>query len=224
MNAMIKWRNLPGEHTELFSQIGLRLLDEISGVAPYGKIRISLDIKDENGEWQKTGIKPLITLSGVITYPGLERRAEVAGQPIRHFRIRLDADLYRPLYPPRTEGYEFEVAPYNDANLPQNIASKVVKNAFLTPATNYPFPVHIFVLYGDVRDAKGVKVADALVTEGAKERVLTDERGAFGLPLRWVQKNSPINITARDRENRRTGMLNVIVPIDLGKNHTIVIS
>ena len=106
MNAMIKWRNLPGEHTELFSQIGLRLLDEISGVAPYGKIRISLDIKDENGEWQKTGIKPLITLSGVITYPGLERRAEVAGQPIRHFRIRLDADFHLAVTSPEGTNYE----------------------------------------------------------------------------------------------------------------------
>ncbi len=119
---MIGWRNLPGEHTELYSPIGLRPVDEITGVAPLGKVRVNLDIKDGNGNWQITDIKPVITPGGVITFPGLERRAEVVGQPPRRYRIRLDAELYRPLYPPGTDGYEFDAFPYNDDNPPQKIA------------------------------------------------------------------------------------------------------
>ncbi len=220
---MIEWRNIPSEHTELFSPIGLRLLDEITGVVPYGKVKISLDFKEEKGNWKATDIKPVVTYSGVIIYPGLGRSAEVANRSTCFYRIRLNAEFYRPLYPAGTEGYEFEVFPFNHANPPQKIVEHI-QNAFLTPTANYPFPTHIYVLHGDVRDATGIKVVDALVTEGTKERVLTDERGVFGLPLRWVQKNSPIHITARDRENKRTGGLSIMVPKDLGKNNTIIIS
>ena len=221
---MIEWRNLPGEHTELYSPVGLRPVDEITSVAPLGKVRVYLDIKDENGSWQITGIKPVITPGGVITFPGLERRAEVVGQSARRYRIRLDAELYRPLYPIGTEGYEFDAFPYNDDNPPRNIALQVQDRLLLTPATNYPFPTHIPVLYGNVRDTTGLKVADVFVSDGATERVLTDERGAFAFPLRWVKKSLSFPIVAEDRKSNRKGMITIKIPEDLGKNHTIVIS
>jgi hypothetical protein len=221
---MIEWRNLPGEHTELYSPVGLRPVDEITSVAPLGKVRVYLDIKDGNGGWQITGIKPVITPGGVITFPGLERRAEVAGQPPRRYRIRLDAELYRPLYPARTAGYEFKAFPYNDANPPQNIASDVLITALLTPATNYPFPTHILVLRGNVRDSTDLKVADVLVSDGTTERVLTDERGEFAFPLRWVKKSPSFPIVAEDRKSNRKGMITIKIPEGLGKNHTIRIS
>ena len=220
---MIEWRNLPGEYTDLYSPVGLRPVDEITSVAPLGKVRVNLDIKDGNGSWWITGIKPVITPGGVITFPGLERRAEVAGQPPRHYRIRLDAELYRPLYPAGTEGYEFDAFPYNDANPPQKIASEV-QDVFLTPATNYPFPTHILVLRGNVRDSTDLKVADVFVSDGTTERVLTDERGEFAFPLRWVKKSNSFPIVAEDRKSIRKGMITIKIPEDLGKNHTIVIS
>ena len=229
---MIEWRNLPGEQTELYSPVGLRPVDEITSVAPLGKVRVYLDIKDENGSWRITGIKPVITPGGVITFPGLGRRAEVTGQPPLRYRIRLDAELYRPLYPARTEGYEFDAFPYNDANPPKNIASDVLITALLTPATNYPFPAHILVLRGNVRDSTDLmvanvfvsKVADVFVSDGTTERVLTDERGEFAFPLRWVKKSPSFPIVAEDRKSNRKGMITIKIPEDLGKNHTIVIS
>ena len=194
----------------------------MTGALPLGRIRVDLDLKSDNGQWRMIDISPTITPNGIISYPGLERRAEAIGLSARNYRIRLHPELYRPLYPPGMDGYEFDAFPYNDSNPPQSIAP-VIQNVFLTPATNYPFPSHISVLYGDVRDATGLKIMDALVTEGAKERVITSERGAFALPLRWVRKNTTFPVTARDRENTRTGMITIVVPSDLGKNHTIVI-
>jgi hypothetical protein len=147
----------------------------------------------------------------------------VVGRPARRFRIRLTADFYQPLYRASSEGIEFDAFPFNDANPPQVIASQI-QDAFLTPATNYPFQAHIPVLRGDVRDASGVRVADVLVMEGARERVLTDERGAFALPLRWAPKNGAVAINATDQRNNRAGAININVPADLRNNHTIVIT
>jgi hypothetical protein len=147
-------------------------VDEITGVAPLGKVRVNLDIKDGNGNWQTTDIKPVTTPGGVITFPGLERRAEVIGQPPRRYRIRLDAELYRPLYPAGTDGYEFDAFPYNDDNPPQKIASEV-QDALLKPATNYPFSTHLLVLRGYVRDSTGVKLRDVFVFDGYDLRLMS---------------------------------------------------
>jgi hypothetical protein len=220
---MTVWNTLPGERTELYSPIGLRPVDEMTGLAPIGRVRPFLDVADGAGGWQRTDIKAVVTLSGVITYPRLELRSIVTGASPRHYRILISADFYRPLYPTAAAGIEFDAYPYNHSNPPQTIVSQI-QDLFLTPATNYPFPSHISILRGIVIDAAGKKVSDALVTQGAKERVLTDDQGAFALPLRWVPKNVPVSINASDQRTSRTGSINITVPADLGKNGTITIS
>ena len=211
-----------GEVTELYSPIGVRPMDGMTGLGPLGKIRVMLDTSDSSAGWRTTGIQAILTPSGVIGYPALERHAEVAAQPPRRYRIRLEADLYRPFYRANSEGLEFDAYPYNDDNPPAVIVSQA-QNVFLAPSTNYPFPTHVDVLRGNVVDSIGGAVVDAMVTEGARERVLTDERGAFALPLRWVQRNLPVAINAEDQRTGRTGLITVTIPADLGKNHTITV-
>jgi hypothetical protein len=108
-------------HRALYSPIGVRPMVEMTGLRRRGKVRAALDISDSSGGWRRTGIQAVVTMGGVIAYPGLERRAEVAGQPPRRYRIRLEADLYRPSYRASSEAIAFDAYHYNDANPPQVI-------------------------------------------------------------------------------------------------------
>ena len=226
---MTTWRMLPGERTKLYSPIGLRLIDEMTGQVPIGQVTSLLEFSDDVGVWRKTDVKAVITLSGVIAYPGLERRAEVVGRPSRRYRIRLNAEFYHPM---NLASVEFDAYPYNDSNPPNSIVSQV-QNAFLIPATNYPFPTYVTILRGVVKDALGKAVESVKVIHDHfdpnnnkhwVQRVLTDERGGYALPLRRVQKNVPVAIIAHDPRTGRVGSVNVTLPADLGKNHTIIIS
>src|SRR5438105_2912627 len=143
---MIRHRSLPGELTELYSPIGLLPVDAFTGGAPMGKVSAFLDLQDDNGNWRETGIKEVRTPGGVIAYPGLERRGEVAGKPSRHYRVRIEAELYQPLYLMSEDAIEFDAFPYNDTNPPGNYPknpgefpgylSKVLIKVMLTPGPN----------------------------------------------------------------------------------------
>src|SRR5262245_11131729 len=75
---MRTWRKLPGEHLDLYCPIGLRLIDSLTGREPMGWIRATLDVSDGAGGWLVTGVKPVVTLSGILVYPGLSHR-QIAG-------------------------------------------------------------------------------------------------------------------------------------------------
>lgn len=220
---MISWHPLPGETTELYSPVGLRLVDELTGTAPLGKTEALLEVRDLGGSWRATDIRDTRSLSGIVCYPGLERHASTAGVGSRHYRVRIVAEFYVPLYRRNSEGIEFDAFPYNDTNAPQVIV-RLPQDAVLTPGPNYPFETHVPVLRGKVVDNTGAVVPDAVVTQGVRERVLTDRRGTFALPLRWVPENTPTAIDAADERTARVGTINVQVPDALGRNQTIQIS
>ncbi|MGA9772095.1 MAG: hypothetical protein WBV94_23890, partial [Blastocatellia bacterium] len=152
---MIRHLSLPGELIELYNPIGLLPVDAFTGGAPMGKVNAFLDLQSDNGNWRETGIKEVRTPGGVIAYPGLERRGEVTGKPPRRYRIRIEAELYQPLYLMTEDAIEFDAFPYNDTNPPENYPknpgefpdylSKVLIKVMLTPGPNYPFPTHIMV-------------------------------------------------------------------------------
>ncbi|HMF56562.1 MAG TPA: hypothetical protein VK619_09475 [Pyrinomonadaceae bacterium] len=217
-----RWRVLGGSRANLYGQVGLRLVDELTGVAPLGRVRSKLYISDGSGGWRLTGIKAITTASGVLAYPKLERRAVVAGQLARSYRVQIEAEFYRPFYRASSDGIEFDVFPYNDENPPQTI-TQMARDVTLVPATNYPFPSHIPVFRGVVMHA-GATVVDAEVRVSLIERVVTDERGAFSLPVRWKAQNVPFSIDAIDNRTGRTGSIPVKIPNDLGKNKIIPIS
>lgn len=224
---IIRSKPLPGETTFLYSPIGLRLLDEITGSTPFGPVTALLDRRDSAGNWQETTIKAVITPGGTLTYPQLERHHDPQG-PARRYRCRIEADLYRPLYRATQDGIEFDVFPYNDTNPPANFPPPpnlpLPQDVVLTPATNYPFPPHIPVLRGAIVDINLQPVADAVVNQGVQERVLTDRAGTFALPLRWVAPNVAVPIDATHPRTGRTGTRNITIPQDLGQNIEIQIN
>jgi hypothetical protein len=214
---------LPGEGSELYSPIGLRLIDELTGAAPIGWTRAALDIKD-GATWRETDIACARTPGSVIAYPGLERRAEVVGVPPRRYRVRISTEFYRPLYLLTQDGIEFDAPPYNDTNPPSPIAM-LPWDVKLAPAPNYPFPAHVAVLRGIVIDAiAGMPVTDAEVMVLNLDRVLTGDDGLFALPLRFTPLNVSLPIDATDLRTLRTGTTTVTLPGALGLSQTITIS
>ncbi|HEY1403575.1 MAG TPA: hypothetical protein VGB05_05575 [Pyrinomonadaceae bacterium] len=219
---MTPYRVLAGETRLLFSPIGLRLVDEFTGAGALGRVRAILDRQDAAGDWHKTDVSAVVTISGVLTYPGLERRAQPAGLPARRYRVRIDADFYRPIYRAQFEGIEFDAFPYNDTTPPATVAS-MPQAELLLPSSAYPFQTHVRVLRGVVTHA-GAPVADVLVSQGGLERVLTDERGTYALPLRWATEGLPFLVDALDQRTGRTGAKPITLPQDLGMNQEIIIN
>jgi len=214
---------LSGEVIRLYSPVGLRLLDELTNQPPLGSVRAILDLQDAGGNWRQTDIRAVMTPSAVISYAGLGRRAVVAGVPFQTYRVRLTADFYIPYYLTNAAGIQFDAYPYNDDNPPAVIASLAIDTPLL-PAPQYPFASHIPVLRGVVVDANGNAVPNAYVTQSNNERALTDSRGTFALPLRWVPANTPVPVDATDQRTGRTGSISIQIPAALSSNQKIPIN
>jgi hypothetical protein len=90
------------------------------------------------------------------------------------------------------------------------------------PSTNYPHAVR--TVRGQTLDAAGDAVANVEVTQGAAERVLSDERGVFTLPLRWVPFAGLVVIDAVDIRTGRTGQLILTLPQDLQQGHSFTLT
>ncbi len=219
---MRTWIQTIEESTQLFSPIGLRLIDDLTGNSPIGRIQAILELQDAGGEWKDTKIAPVITASGTVTYPGLERHADATGKLPKQFRVRLKPQFYLPLYQRDRDGLLCTAFPYDNSHHPQNI-KQLPDDVILTPATNYPFEGQIPVARGMVVDAANASVPNAVVTQGAKERVLTDQRGCFALPLRWVKPNPALPIDAANERNGQQGTTNIQFPQDLSRNIKIQI-
>ena len=74
-----------------------------------------------------------------------------------------------------------------------------------------------------MQDTAGGTVPDVLVTEGTRERVVTDSRGTFALPLRWVASGTTLVVDATDQRNGRIGTITINFPQDLRTSQTITI-
>jgi len=217
------WVQTTAERTKLYSPIGLRLVDDFTGAGPRGRVDVFLEALDASGNWSATGIAAVKSPSGIVSYPGLERHAVVTGLPSRHYRVRLVAEFYVPLYQRNSDGIEFDAFPYNDEHPPSTM-NMGAQDVVLTPSPNDRFEDHVSVLRGLVTDASSRPVPNALVTQGSKERVLTDSRGTFALPLRWVAANTPVPVDAVDERTGRTGTITIQLPSSLSKSQKIQIS
>jgi len=206
-----------------YSPVGLRLMDELTNQPPLGSVWAILDMLDSGGNWRQTDVPAVLTPSAVLTYPGLGRHGVVTGLPVEKYRVRLSADLYIPYYLTTADGIPFTAYPFNDDNPPAVVSSLAIDTP-LVPAPNYPFASHIPVLRGVVVDATGAPVPNAYVTQGIKERALTDSRGTFALPLRWIAANTTIPIDATDQRTSRTGTISISFPSALSSSQKIAIS
>jgi hypothetical protein len=214
------WRELRSEHGALYSPIGLRLVDDFTGRAPLGRVSARLDRQVSVGVWEPTDLEAVLTPSNVFSFPGLGRAGEPASAPTRRYRARVDADQYRPGYLQNADGLEFDAPPWDDENPPTPITAGP-QDLYLFSATSYDFPTWVRVLHGFVEDASGGAVANVLVHQAAAERVLTDERGTFSLPLRWA--TSGLTVDAVDLWTGRSGSHVLSLPADLQSNVTITI-
>src|SRR3984893_15015961 len=218
MSAKIK-RGPADSIRRMYSPIGLRPIDDLTGDAPLGKVTCSLFAEDASGQWRPTDVMPGQRPGGVLTFPGLGRSAVVAGAPPRQYRAAVEADFYMPLYAANSDGIVFDVFPFNDENTPAKLP-EFPQFPVLVPAQNYPFPPYLRVLRGEVRDAAG-PVANVEVTRGNTERVLSDGQGVYALPLRLSPNKGPVTIDAIDHRANRHGQITVTLPADLGKFNLI---
>ena len=217
---MTVWRAVEAERLMLYSPIGLHLIDDFTGQPPIGALQILLDRHLPSGEWEPTGIEGVRTPGDVIAYPGLGRSAHAATQPAVRYRVRIEAPQYRPHYLMTDAGIEFDADPYDDVTPPATIPP-MPQQVFLLPAPSYPFQTHVRVVRGVLQDASSQPIANAEVTEGANERVLSDERGVFALPLRWSPLSGPVQIDAIDHRTGASGQITVTLPADLTRGDLI---
>ena len=170
-----------------------------------------------------------LTPSTILSYPGLGRTANPAASPPKDYEIRIEADLYRPLYRATAAGIAFAAFPYDDVHPPALVPSGPVEIRLL-PGPAYPFPNHLPVVRGVVTDA-GVPTADVLVSSTTTvggvdlvERAVTDDAGQFALTLRWVAAGVPTTIEAVATPpigSGRQGSIVVTLPDAIGTNQEI---
>ena len=248
---MIRRRPLPGESLELYSPIGLEPVDSLTGKKPLGRLRVVLDILDEQGRWRETDIKETRTPAEFIAYPGLGRSA-VPTDPPRRYRVRIQAEFYMPFYtktPGGTQdGIVFSAFPYNDAvppvDYPPNTTfpdylRKVLRKVILMPAPNYPFSNQILVLRGRVVNLLGEPIVGATVSWRNTETTLSaggdvklptasaHPPGEFSLPIRPTHPDhliKPQDIDAFDPRSTKTGKITVTIPQAVKKSQTIKIA
>ncbi len=224
------WHTLAGEQMLLYSQIGLKLVDEFTGKPPKYPVYADLDYQDTAGKWHTVywcppERYPVVTPNGIITYPALGRSAHAATQPVLRYRVLVRSRYYRPEYLLNSDGIEFNIHPYDDVNpLPPAIIPTNAQTVLMIPNTNYAYPNNVRVVSGLVQNSVGDPVANVEVRQGPRERVLTDERGAFSLPLRWPVLNATVQVDALDHRTGRNKSRNINLPGDLYRGHLFTIN
>ena len=206
------------------SPIGFRLIDDLTGVAPFGRVGCVLDTKDGAGAWVPSGVLAQRSASGVVIFPNLGRTARrgLAGAAPQRFRARFTAEFYIPLYVATQDGLEFDAPLYNDEEPPPGLTG-IPHDVVLVPAPSAPCAPELRVLRGAVRGADG-PVANVEVSRGNVDRVLTDPRGDYALPLRLPPLIGQITIDATDHRTGRVGHVTVTLPDALDRGQLIAIS
>jgi hypothetical protein len=217
------WYALEAEQWLLYSQIGLKLVDEFTGNTPKYPVYADLEYQDTGGNWHPVERNPVVTPNGIISYPALGRSVRAATQPVLRHRVSLRSDFYRPEYLLNSDGIEFDIHPYDDANPPVVIPTNP-QTILMMPNTKYAYPGHVRLVNGVVQDNAGDPVANVIVSEGVRERVLADERGAFSLPLRWPVLSATVLLDALDHRTGRNDSLNINLPGDLSQGHLFTIT
>ena len=228
------------ERSVLYSPAWFVPVDEFTGRAKATGLTIDLERFDTTqNAWLPEDVRPVVTPSAAIAYPGLGRRERTGPVP---FRVRFAAAGYAPLHPADDEpfandvpGIEFVAFPYDEDTPPTSPAQpRVVR---LLPGAAYPYGPGVRTVYGVVVDgATQAPVANALVSaEGTtggdgvpwRERTLTDDNGGFRLALRWdgdpaANDSQVFHLLATERPGRN-GALDIRLPAERNRRHVIEI-
>jgi hypothetical protein len=219
----MSWVSAPSTRSVLYSQIGIRLVDEFTGAPQQYAVSAELEYRDGNGDWQPTEREATVTPSGVLSYPGLGRRSDALVSAVVRYRVLIRSEFYRPDYLRTADALEFDVHSYDNDN-PPAVIPNLPTTVMLMPSPLYPLPTHVRVARGITVDNGGDAIANVEVTEGARERVLTDERGVFALPLRWPLLVGPVVLDAIDHRTGRSDQINLVLPGDLSHGHTFTLT
>jgi hypothetical protein len=214
---------IAAERTVLYSQIGLRLVDEFTGGPLQHRVDARISFQDGAGNWQPLPLEPVPSPSGNLLYPGLGRSATFGTAVMVRHRVQLESDYYRPEYLRNADALEFDVHPYDDANAPA-VVPNVPQTVLMLPSTTYPYAGFVRTVRGMTLDGLGDPVANVEVTSGTTERVLSDERGVFALPLRWAPLSGGVIIDAVDHRTGRTDQINLTLPQDLLLGQTFTLT
>ncbi|MCI0432645.1 MAG: carboxypeptidase-like regulatory domain-containing protein [Gemmatimonadetes bacterium] len=217
------WTAIPSERTVLYSQIGLRLVDEFSGGPSQYPVAALLSYQDSAGDWQPTSIKPTPTPSGNLSFPGLGRSANLPAAVMVRHRVQLASEFYRPEYLRTLDALEFDIHPYDD-DQPPAVVPNVPQTVLLLPSAVYPHAAFVRTVRGQTLDTSGDPIVNVEVTAGTSERVLSDERGVFSLPLRWAPLSGNVVIDAIDHRTGRTDQINLALPQDLLQGQTFTLT
>jgi hypothetical protein len=175
---------------DLSATFVVRLIDDLTGLPPSPVPACSLAI-ERDGEFVPTGARPMLTPSRFLTFRDL-------GFP-RHgterYRILVDPGDLRPFLWTVTNEVVLDPMPASGEPPPPQVIE-----IELLPAPNYAFPSHVRVVRGRVlRDdepAVDVLVQASVPDAARQDRSLTDERGAFGLAVRWFEPDEPLVVVA----------------------------
>ncbi|NHZ89641.1 hypothetical protein F2P45_11540 [Massilia sp. CCM 8733] len=214
---------IASERHVTYSQIGLRLVDELTGRPSLQRVDARLSFRDSGGDWQPLATQPITSPSGYLLYPGLGRSANAALAPVVRHRVELSSDFYRPDYLRTVDALEFDIHPYDDQQ-PPAVVPDVPLTVRLLPSASYPHAAFIRTLRGVTLDPNGDPIANVEVTQGMAERVLSDERGVFALPLRWVGLGGSVTVDAIDHRTGRIDQLTLTLPQDLRQGQTFTLT
>jgi len=211
------------ETTLLCSPLGMQAIDAFLNCAPIASFSVFVD-RFDGAQWHVTTLRPTRTPSGVLTLPGLGRRAVVLpGDPPALYRLRVESDSYIPSYRQRLDGYEFLVPPYNDTN-PPSIPNANIGLLSLDPSAAYAYPADVRVLRGTVTEANGSPIRDATTVYAVGQvEAMTDEDGQFALGLRRAPQTGQVAIDVHHDRTNRVRTVNVTLPAALQSNQVMVL-
>ncbi|MCP3143400.1 carboxypeptidase-like regulatory domain-containing protein [Pyxidicoccus xibeiensis] len=197
--SRIRWT--PGAESPDWSPISLAVQpwDHHTHGPPLAAPRLVLEREGPAGTWQRVRTPPVSTPSGILAWSGLEHRRFAQGVAPVRYRLTVDTELYVPAFRESRDDEPLQIQPYDDRGPPPPPAAPL--RLLLYPSVAYPFEPRIPVLRGTVEDAQHRPVRDALLGHGPRERVLTDAKGAFALPLRQASPGTA-SIHVSDRQGR----------------------
>ena len=219
---MTNWRVIPADRRTAFSGVAIELLDEFTGAQAIGTFNLTMDFQ-VGADWRETTIKPNRNASGIFVYTGLGKTFDPAAAPTFRVRVRIDAQYYRPGFQATDAGLEFDVPTYNDA-VPPILTPLIPETVMMWPRANYPFAAHIRTIKGRVRNAGGDAMANAQLAADGVERVMTDESGAYTLPLRWQAQTTAVNVGVTHLRSGLSASRVFNLPADLSGNQDITIT
>jgi hypothetical protein len=189
------------ETIDLSAAFVVRLVDDLTDRPPSPAPACRLHV-ERDGVFTPTGARAMLTPSRYVTFPAVGFPSHAS----ERYQIEIEPGDLRPfLWSTPNEVVLDPVAVGSDPPPPD------VVEIDLLPGPNYAFPSHVRVVRGDIR-RRGAPAIDVLVQASVpdaarQDRSLTDDRGAFGLAVRWFDPAEPLVVVATAEDGAETDVV-----------------